>query len=69
MNVESTYDWENEQWLIPLNVTVSKLSMWGEQRVQIGGGVRYWIDSPVAGPEGLGLRFQLTLLFPKQQKN
>ena len=65
MNAETTYDWENEQWSIPLNVVVSKLVAWGKQRVQLGGGVRYWIEAPDAGPEGLGVRLQLTFLFPK----
>jgi hypothetical protein len=27
--------------------------------------VRYWLDSPDAGPEGWGLRIQVTLLNPK----
>ena len=56
---------ELDQWSIPLNLTVSKLMVWGKQRVQLGGGVRYWIDSPNTGPEGLGYRAQLTFLFPK----
>jgi len=29
------------------------------------GGIRYWIKSTNCGPEGLGLRFAVTLLFPK----
>jgi hypothetical protein len=65
VNTEMTYDWESEEWSIPVNVNVSKLLKWGKQRVQIGGGVRYWAESPDTGPEGLGLRFQMTLLFPK----
>jgi len=54
----------NVQPVIPISIN-SKLMTWGKQRVQLGGGVRYWIDSPDAGPEGLGYRFQLTLLYPK----
>jgi hypothetical protein len=37
----------------------------GNQLVSVGGGLRYWADSPASGPEGLGLRFIFTLLFPK----
>jgi hypothetical protein len=65
LNTESTYDWENEQWSVPINVTASKVTRIGSQLVSIGGGLRYWADSPDNGPEGLGLRFVVTLLFPK----
>ncbi|GGO83634.1 hypothetical protein GCM10011348_27880 [Marinobacterium nitratireducens] len=65
VNLESTYDWKAEEWSIPLNANVSKVLSLGEQLVSVGGGLRYWLDSPAAGPEGLGVRLQLTLLFPK----
>jgi hypothetical protein len=31
----------------------------------VGGGLRYWADGPESGPEGLAVRFFVTLLFPK----
>ncbi|MCP3978509.1 MAG: transporter [bacterium] len=65
LNSESTYDWETEEWSIPINGLVSKLMTWGKQRVQLGAGLRYWADAPDGGPEGLGARVQLTLLYPK----
>ncbi len=65
LNTESTYDWENRQWSVPVNLTVNQLLKFGEQLVQVGGGIRYWAESPDAGPEDWGLRLQLTLLFPK----
>jgi hypothetical protein len=64
-NTESTYDWENEQWSVPLNLTAAQLLKAGDQLFQVGGGVRYWVDGPDGGPEGWGFRFQVTLLFPK----
>lgn len=64
-SIESTYDWENRNWSIPVNLTVNQLLKVGDQLVQIGGGVRHWIESPTAGPEGWGLRLQFTLLYPK----
>ena len=64
-NTESTYDWENSQWSVPLNFTVSQLLRAGDQLFQVGGGIRYWADSPGSGPEGWGLRLQFTLLYPK----
>ena len=65
VNTESTYDWENEQWSVPLNFTVNQLLRIGNQLVQVGGGIRYWVDAPDAGPEGWGFRMQFTLLYPK----
>jgi hypothetical protein len=56
LNTESTYDWEADTWSIPINVLVSKLVRVGQLPVSIGGGVRYWADSPDAGPEGFSAR-------------
>lgn len=33
--------------------------------LSVGLGGRYWLDSPPGGPEGFGMRFVVTLLFPK----
>ena len=65
MNAESSYDWENKQWAIPVNVTVSQLLKVGSQIFQIGVGAKYWAEAPDNGPEGLGCRATLTFLFPK----
>lgn len=65
VNFESTYDWENRNWSIPLNVTVNQLLRFGNQLVQVGGGIRYWVESPASGPEGWGIRLQFILLYPK----
>lgn len=65
LNTESTYDWEGEQWSVPINVIVAKVTKVGGQLISVGGGVRYWADSPESGPEGFGLRLAVTLLFPK----
>lgn len=65
LNSESTYDWEGSDWSVPVNVVVSQLLQVGKQPVQIGGGLRYWLDSPATGPERWAVRLQLTLLFPK----
>ncbi len=65
LNVECTYDWENEEWSVPVNVTVNQLLKVGKLPLQIGAGVRYWADSPENGPEDWGGRLQLTFLFPK----
>jgi hypothetical protein len=65
VNSESSYDWKGEKWSVPVNLMVSKLMHFGHQPVSIGGGVRYWVESPEAGPHDFGLRFIVTFLFPK----
>ena len=65
LNTESTYDWENEEWSVPINFNVLQLLKIGPQIIQVGVGVRYWADSPDGGPQDWGARLQLTFLFPK----
>lgn len=65
IQTESTYNWESEEWSVPVIGVVSKVVKIGGQMVALGAGVRYWADSPDNGPEGFGARFVVTLLFPK----
>jgi len=65
LNTESTYDWETEQWGVPLNFTITKVTKIGNQTISVGGGVRYWAESTDGGPEELGVRLIFTMLFPK----
>jgi len=65
LNTETTYNWVAEEWSVPINLQVNKTMKIAQQALQIGGGVRYWADSPDSGPEGWGARLNLTLLFPK----
>ena len=64
LNTESTYDWSNRQWSVPLNATVSQLLKVGKQPIQLTLGARYYAEGPSGGPD-LGLRFVVTFLFPK----
>ena len=64
-SAETTYDWEAEEWSVPLNFIVDQLFQIGNQYVSIGGTVKYWAQSPNGGPEDIGFRLQMTLLFPK----
>jgi hypothetical protein len=64
INTETTYDWQNDQWIVPANLVVSQLFKIGEQPVQAFVGARYYVETPNGGPEW-GLRFGLTFLFPK----
>jgi len=62
---ESTYDWEGEQWSVPLIVQAGQLFKVGPQILQLTLAGKYWAESPDGGQDGWGLRVQLTLLFPK----
>jgi len=64
LNAESSYDWRAEQWTVPINATVSKLTRIGKQPLSLGVGARYYADSPSTGPHGWGARLIVTLLFP-----
>lgn len=65
LQTESTYDWEGEQWAVPINGVVTKVTKIGGQLVSVGAGVRYWADGPDSGPQGWGARLIFTLLFPR----
>lgn len=65
LNTESTYDWEAEEWSVPVNMLVTQLFKAGGQVMSLQVGARYWADSPDAAAEGWGLRVAYTLVFPK----
>jgi len=62
---ESVYDWEAEQWSVPVILGVQQLFKIGPQIMQLGLFGKYWAESPENGPEGWGFRAQLTFVFPK----
>jgi hypothetical protein len=64
VNTESSYDWKAKQWTVPINLTVSQLVRFGKQPVSFLFGLRGYAETPAGGPDW-GLRFQVTLLFPK----
>jgi hypothetical protein len=64
LNTESTYDWEAEQWTVPINASVSQLLKFGRQPVSFSFGYSYYADGPDGGPDW-GLNFKVTFLFPK----
>jgi len=64
LNAESTYDWERDQWVVPINAIVSQLFKVGNLPMQASLGARYYAEGPEGGPEW-GVRAALTLLFPK----
>lgn len=64
LNSESSYDWEREQWTVPINATVQQLLKVGRQPLTLQLGYRYYAEGPSDAPEW-GLRFQVSFLFPK----
>ncbi len=65
LNSETTYDWTNEQWNVPVNFIVSQLLKLGDQPVQLFVGARFYLETPDGGPEW-GVRSGITFLFPKK---
>lgn len=65
VNSESTYNWESEEWSVPVNFIVAKMTRIGNQMVSLGVGARYYAESTDNGPEGWGARLMVTLLYPK----
>ena len=65
LNTESTYDWKNDAWNVPILVKVSKVVQISNAPVQLSGGVRYWAESPEGGARGWGLLFSVTLMYPR----
>jgi len=64
LNTETSYNWTSDEWTVPINMSVSKLTAIGNQPVSLQLGGRWWAVSPTAGPEDFGLRFGITFLFP-----
>jgi hypothetical protein len=66
VNTEATYNWETEDWSVPINFTVGQIVKIGGKPVQLTAGARYWADTPEGGPDGWGARLVVTYLFPKK---
>ena len=62
---EATYDWKAEQWTVPVVVSGAQMLKVGPQIIQVSAGPRFWLEAPDHGPEGVGVRVTLTLLFPR----
>jgi hypothetical protein len=64
LNTESSYDWEEEQWTVPINLMVAQLVKIGKMPLQFQVGGRAYAERPEGGPDW-GLRFAVVFLFPK----
>ena len=63
LNTESSYDWTQDQWTVPINLAVSQLFKVGKVPFQAQIGGRYYAEGPDGGPDW-GVRFTLTMLLP-----
>ena len=61
---EAKFNWQARQWTVPLNLTVSQLVKLGKLPLKLTLGGRLYPERPAGGPDW-GLRFGVTLLFPK----
>lgn len=61
---ESTYDWTDSQWTVPLDVSVSQLVRIGGVPVDFAIGARPYLERPAGGPNW-GVKATLTFMFPK----
>jgi hypothetical protein len=64
LNSEASYDWEHEQWTVPVNAVVAQLFKPGKMPFQLALGGKYYAEGPSGAPEW-GVRFVVTLLFPE----
>jgi hypothetical protein len=62
---ETTYNWQSEQWSVPINLSLSKLVKFGKLPISLQAGVGYWAESPDNGPEGVRFRLQANIVLPK----
>ena len=63
LNSESTYNWEAEEWTVPVNLQYTKVFTIGQQPMSFQFGGRYYPEKPEDGPDW-GLRATITFLFP-----
>lgn len=65
-NLEASANWEAEdEWTVPLHLTVTKLTRFGPFPMSIGGGIGIFTAAPEGRPDWR-LRFIATLLLPRQ---
>ncbi len=60
---ESTYDWTNDQWTVPVVGSISQVLKIGKQPISVQLGGKYFAEGPSGAPEW-GARLTFTLLYP-----
>jgi hypothetical protein len=67
VNTESTYDWHDSQWTVPVNLFISQLVKIGKLPVSFTIGGKVYAEGPSGAPDW-GIRFVVTPLFPTAKK-
>lgn len=65
LNTESTYDWNSDDYTIPINLTATKIVKVDKQLISVGGGFRYWAHDTEASAKDFGVRLIASFIFPK----
>ncbi len=60
---ETTYDWVDKVWTVPVSAGLSKMFSFGSQKAMLGVEGKYWIARPDSVP-GWGVRLTASVLFP-----
>ena len=60
---QSTYDWNDEDWTVPITLTYQQIVKLGTQPVQFQLGGTYYATAPNDGPTW-GIRTSMIFLFP-----
>jgi hypothetical protein len=63
---EGIYDFNADQWSIPVTAAVAKVVRIGNLPVNLLAGIGYWADSPDNGPQGVSFRLQANIVFGKK---
>ena len=64
LSSESSYDWKQSQWTVPLIVNLGQLVKIGKLPIDCKLSGKYYAEAPEGAPDW-GLRFTITFLFPK----
>ena len=64
LNTESTYDWTDTEWTIPLITMVSQVLKVAGQPISLQVGPKLYVEGPTSAPDW-GVRFAFFLLFPR----
>lgn len=62
---ESNYNWESEDWSVPVYLALARVVRWDQLPVRLQGVVGYWVETTDEGPEGFSFRFQVNFVLPK----
>jgi hypothetical protein len=63
LQTETTYDWLNQQWTVPIALGLSQVIKFGKLPVSIGVFGRVWVTGPANAPDW-GIRVPITFVLP-----